>query len=134
MSLLTTDAVVLHSFDYLETSRIFRFATRDAGVISVLARGARTSKRRFGTALDLFASGIQWQVQCWSCCNFHHGDLHLHPAIGDPHRKAEAVVAQVEHRQAVDPTGTLAGHRQQLISHSESVPPEVIISAGWWPL
>ncbi|MEO7965284.1 MAG: DNA repair protein RecO [Gemmatimonadaceae bacterium] len=58
MSLLTTDAVVLHSFDYLETSRIFRFATRDAGVISVLARGARTSKRRFGTALDLFASGV----------------------------------------------------------------------------
>ena len=58
MSLLITDAVVLHAFDYLETSRIFRLATRDAGVQSVLARGARASKRRFGTALDLFASGI----------------------------------------------------------------------------
>jgi DNA repair protein RecO (recombination protein O) len=58
MSLLTTDAVVLHAFDYLETSRIFRLATRDAGVQSVLARGARASKRRFGTALDLFASGV----------------------------------------------------------------------------
>lgn len=57
MSLLSTDAVVLHGFDYLETSRIFRLATRDTGVVSVLARGARTSKKRYGTALDLFASG-----------------------------------------------------------------------------
>src|SRR5204863_6015785 len=30
---------------------------RDAGVRSVLARGARRSKRRFGAALDLFAQG-----------------------------------------------------------------------------
>lgn len=44
-------------FDYLETSRILRLATREAGVQSVLARGARRPKSRFGTALDLFASG-----------------------------------------------------------------------------
>jgi DNA repair protein RecO (recombination protein O) len=58
MALLTTDAIVLHAFDYLETSRILRLATRDAGVQSVIARGARRSTRRFGAALDLFASGI----------------------------------------------------------------------------
>jgi DNA repair protein RecO (recombination protein O) len=57
MPAIRTDAVVLHVFDYLETSRIFRLATRDAGVQSVLARGARRSKSRYGTALDLFASG-----------------------------------------------------------------------------
>lgn len=57
MSLLVTDAIVLHAFDYLETSRILRLATREAGVQSVLARGARRSARRFGTALDLFAEG-----------------------------------------------------------------------------
>ena len=57
MPALRTDAVVLHVFDYLETSRIFRLATRDAGIQSVLARGARRSKSRYGTALDLFASG-----------------------------------------------------------------------------
>src|SRR5919112_6737110 len=57
MPALRTDAVVLHVFDYLETSRILRLATRDAGVQSVLARGARRSQRRFGTALDLFAEG-----------------------------------------------------------------------------
>ena len=52
-----TDAVVLHVFDYLETSRIFKLATREAGLQSVLARGARRPKSRYGTALDLFASG-----------------------------------------------------------------------------
>ena len=62
MPLLTTDVVVLHAFDYLETSRIFRLATRDAGIQSVLARGARASKKRFGTALDLFTGGVA-QIQ-----------------------------------------------------------------------
>ena len=57
MPLLVTDAVVLHTFDYLESSRILRLATRDAGVVSVLAKGVRRSKRRFGSAIDLFAEG-----------------------------------------------------------------------------
>ena len=57
MALLMTDAVVLHAFNYSETSRILRLATREAGVQSVLARGARRSHRRYGSALDLFAGG-----------------------------------------------------------------------------
>ena len=57
MPLVETDAIVLHVFDYSETSRILRLATRDAGLQSVLARGARRSKSRFGSALDLFAEG-----------------------------------------------------------------------------
>src|SRR5690242_11989967 len=57
MTLLVTDAIVLHSFDYLESSRILRLLTRDGGVRSVLARGARRSQRRFGAALDLYAEG-----------------------------------------------------------------------------
>lgn len=57
MSHLATDAIVLHAFSYLETSRILRLLTRDAGVQSVLARGARNSRKRFGSALDLFAEG-----------------------------------------------------------------------------
>jgi len=62
MSALVTDAVVLHGFDYLESSRIFKLATREGGVRSVLARGARSSRKRFGAALDLFAQGIA-QIQ-----------------------------------------------------------------------
>lgn len=57
MSLLATEAIVLHSFDYLESSRILRLLTREGGVRSVLARGARRSARRFGSGLDLFAQG-----------------------------------------------------------------------------
>ena len=57
MPLLSTEAIVLHAFDYSETSRILRLATREAGVLSVLARGARRSTKRFGSALDLFAEG-----------------------------------------------------------------------------
>jgi DNA repair protein RecO (recombination protein O) len=58
MALLATDAIVLHSFDYLESSRILRLVTRDGGVRSVLAKGARRSSRRFGSGLDLFAQGM----------------------------------------------------------------------------
>lgn len=58
MPLLVTDAVVLQAFDYLETSRILRLATREAGVVSVLARGARRPRGKFGSALDLFAQGV----------------------------------------------------------------------------
>jgi DNA repair protein RecO (recombination protein O) len=57
MPLVRTDAAVLHAFDYLESSRIVRLVTRDAGVQSALARGARRSRTRYGSALDLFASG-----------------------------------------------------------------------------
>jgi DNA repair protein RecO (recombination protein O) len=58
MAPLVTEAIVLHAFDYLETSRILRLLTREAGVLSVLARGARRSRKRFGSAMDLFAQGI----------------------------------------------------------------------------
>jgi DNA repair protein RecO (recombination protein O) len=57
MTLVLTEAVVLHAFDYLESSRIMRLITREAGIQSVLARGARSSRKRFGTSLDVFAQG-----------------------------------------------------------------------------
>lgn len=57
MTILATNAVVLHQADYLESSRIFRLATREGGVLSVVARGARNSRRRFGSAVGLFAIG-----------------------------------------------------------------------------
>ena len=41
MTLVVSDALVLHVQDYLESSRIVRLATREHGVQSVLARGAR---------------------------------------------------------------------------------------------
>ncbi len=58
MALVVADVVVLHVFDYLESSRILRLATRTLGVQSVLARGARRPRSRFGSSLDFFASGV----------------------------------------------------------------------------
>lgn len=57
MALVVSEGIVLHVFDYLESSRIARLLTRDAGIRSALAKGARKSRRRFGSGLDLFAQG-----------------------------------------------------------------------------
>lgn len=42
---------------YGETSKIVRLLTRDLGIVSGLARGARGKKSRTGPRLDLFAAG-----------------------------------------------------------------------------
>jgi DNA repair protein RecO (recombination protein O) len=57
MAAHTTEAVVLHAFDYLESSRIIKLLTRDLGLRSALARGARRSAKRFGASIDLFVQG-----------------------------------------------------------------------------
>ena len=64
MPSVVTAAIVLHAFNYSESSRILRLATREAGVQSVMARGARASQRRFGSAVDLFAEGeVQYEAR-----------------------------------------------------------------------
>lgn len=50
--ILRTDAVVLRSMRYGETSRIVTLFTRERGKVAVLARGARTVKSRFGSTLE----------------------------------------------------------------------------------
>ncbi len=57
MPLVITQAIVLHAFDYLETSRVLRLITREAGVQSVIAKGARRTRGRVGSGVDLFAEG-----------------------------------------------------------------------------
>ena len=50
--IVRTDAVVLHAFDYGETSRIVRLLTRQHGVLGVIARGARRPTSQFGSTLQ----------------------------------------------------------------------------------
>ena len=50
--IVRTDAVVLHAFDYGETSRIVRLLTRQHGVIGAIARGARRPTSTFGSTLQ----------------------------------------------------------------------------------
>lgn len=54
---ISTAALVCRSVDYGEADRVLTLLTLEAGKVSVLARGARRSRRRFGAALDLFVLG-----------------------------------------------------------------------------
>ncbi len=57
MPLVTTPAVILHVMPYGETSKILRLLTRDHGLQSAIARGARRPRSPTGPRLDLFAFG-----------------------------------------------------------------------------
>ena len=54
---LVTQALVLRVTDYGEADRIVTLLTERYGKVSALARGARSSRRRFGAALSSFGFG-----------------------------------------------------------------------------
>jgi DNA repair protein RecO (recombination protein O) len=75
MPLITTPAIVLKVTPYSETSRIVRLLTRDHGLLSALARGARRAKSPVGVGLDLFAVGVamvrtRTQTDLHTLCGF----------------------------------------------------------------
>jgi DNA repair protein RecO (recombination protein O) len=49
------DALLLRSVDYGESDRVLTLLTRQSGKLSVLAKGARRSKKRFAGALEPFS-------------------------------------------------------------------------------
>jgi len=53
MSIIKTEALIIRVMDYLESSRIVTCYSGDHGKISLLAKGARRAKSRFGGALDI---------------------------------------------------------------------------------
>ena len=58
MTVVVTDAIVLHAFDYLESSRIVSAGdARGRRAIGARARRAVVAEARFGAALDLYAQG-----------------------------------------------------------------------------
>ena len=67
---MLTPATVLSTIPYGETSRIARLATRDQGVVSVIAKGARRPKSPFGAALQVLSEGTA------SIRLSRHSDLH----------------------------------------------------------
>ena len=52
MSILETEAVVLSDMPHGETSKIIRVYTKDYGRVSLIAKGSRKLKNRFGGSLD----------------------------------------------------------------------------------
>ncbi len=51
-SILTTEAIVLSALDYSDSSKIVNLLTREAGRISVIAKGARQKKSKLGAVLN----------------------------------------------------------------------------------
>lgn len=58
MSLVRDDAIILQTFAYSDTSRILRLITCGHGVRSVIAKGARRPRSRFGGILEPFTAGV----------------------------------------------------------------------------
>jgi DNA repair protein RecO (recombination protein O) len=56
--LVSTPAIVLHSFKYGDTSKIVRLLTRDHGVQSAIAKGAFRPKSKFGARLQSLSQGV----------------------------------------------------------------------------
>ena len=57
MSVVSTPAVLLRSFNYSETSRVLRLYTKDLGLVSVMAKGVRRAGARGHGGLDTFSRG-----------------------------------------------------------------------------
>ena len=57
MSVVSTPAVLLRSFNYSETSRVLRLYTKDLGLISVMAKGIRRGGARGQAGPDTFSRG-----------------------------------------------------------------------------
>ncbi len=55
---VSTQAVVLHSFSYSESSKIVRLATRELGVQSAIAKGALRQRSKFGAKLQGLSEGV----------------------------------------------------------------------------
>jgi len=54
MALITTDAIVLRTYNLAEADRIVVCLTRTSGLVRAVARGARRMKSRFGAAFEPF--------------------------------------------------------------------------------
>jgi DNA repair protein RecO (recombination protein O) len=53
--ILSTEAIVLRTYPFGDTSRIAVLLTRDRGKMRVIAKGVRGAKSRMGSALELFS-------------------------------------------------------------------------------
>src|ERR1051325_4326295 len=56
--LVSTPAIVLHSFKYGDTSKIVRLLTREHGVQSAIAKGAFRTRSQFGARLQSLSQGV----------------------------------------------------------------------------
>ena len=69
--ILKSEAIVLKSFDFRETSRIATFFTKDYGKVKGVLKGIRKDPRKFGSSVDRFT------VNDIVYYHYSRSDLHL---------------------------------------------------------
>lgn len=88
MPIIKTEGVILRVMNYLETSKLITCYTLNQGKVSLLAKGARRAKSRFGGALDLmqhvslvYYSKETRELQTLSQVEVIHSFQHLYPDL-----------------------------------------------------
>ena len=69
--ILQTEAIVLKTWDFRETSRIASFFTRDFGKVKGVLKGIRKDSKKFGSSLD------QFSVNDIVYYKYNNSDFHL---------------------------------------------------------
>ncbi len=114
MSILKTEAVVLKTQDFRETSKILAVYTRKYGRIQLIAKGVRSQKSKFGAVLDVlnYLNVVFYFKETRELQLLSNADL-VEPFLGiraDLHRFASAsVVAEIVYRTQLvgNPSGRL---------------------------
>ena len=63
MKTINNPAIIIRHLNYAEADRIVTFFTRDHGLLKGFARGARKSRKRFGTALEPFSEAVLYWTE-----------------------------------------------------------------------
>ncbi len=105
MPQVTTPAIVLHVLPYGETSKILRLLTRDIGLVSAIAKGARRARSRTGPRLDLFTTGsatllVKAQRELSPLAAFEASDVHAGLAHDVARFAAASALAEIALRGA----------------------------------
>ncbi len=131
MALVTTEAFVLKSFRYGETSMIYRLFTRDRGVVPVIAKGVRRPKSRFGASLDPFhrLKVVYYDKQSRDIQTLSQVELlAAHPGVVASLERMESAGAWFRFLRAVVPEHAPAEPLYELavvaLGRLEAVPPE----------
>ncbi len=97
--LVTTEAVVLRSMKYRDTSKILTLYTREFGKCSALAKGARGAKSKFGSALEPMShvSAVMYRKEGRTLHLLSHCDV-VRPmrSLGEDLEKMAAAMGMME--------------------------------------
>ncbi len=83
MSVQTTEAIVLRSTNFAESSKIVTFYSPQFGKIKGIAKGARSAKNKFGSSLEIFSHVIlvfyqkKTDIQLISQCDLKNPFLNI---------------------------------------------------------